>query len=536
MSFLTSPPEIISSLLHTGVGSGPMLAASSAWNGLAGELGSAAQSFSSLTSDLAAAAWQGPSSAAMMSTASQYTGVLSTVATQAETAAAQAQTMAGLYESAVAAAVHPAVVALNRNQLVQLVMTNLFGQNAPAIAATEAEYEQMWAQDVGAMLGYHGGASAAAAQLTSWASAIEALPGELSAAIANTPVGAAVNSVGAAVNSSPIGAALNNAEQAVANVVNAPSELLFGRPLIPTGTAAATTTTASAATTAATAATASSTTGTVPISIVNGTEPVVNVSVGSGPAQPVLIDTGSNGLVVPVKNVGGIFGLLGLGLPSGFGISGYSGGLDYVYATYNNVPVSIGGLTTTTPVDVELFSIPTSLSTLTTGFSLPSFLASDGSTGVLGLGPTSGGPGPQFVLPNGNQGVLINEAAASPYLQFGPTPTNVGTSLATFSGAPIADLNVTVNGVTTTGVTSIIDSGGVDGTIPSSVIGSAAAGSPVTVSAPDGTTLYSFTYDGGTNAYSPTVESGGLMNTGSLIYLTHPIYINYGTDQLTVFG
>ena len=53
MSFLTSPPEIISSLLYSGPGSAPMLAAAASWDGLAQELGSAAQSFSSVTSALA---------------------------------------------------------------------------------------------------------------------------------------------------------------------------------------------------------------------------------------------------------------------------------------------------------------------------------------------------------------------------------------------------------------------------------------------------------------------------------------------------
>ena len=60
---------------------------------------------------------------------------------------------------------HPALVSANRTHLVSLVTSNLFGQNAPAIAATEANYEQMWAQDVEAMAGYHVGASAAAGQL-----------------------------------------------------------------------------------------------------------------------------------------------------------------------------------------------------------------------------------------------------------------------------------------------------------------------------------------------------------------------------------
>jgi PPE-repeat protein len=42
-----------------------------------------------------------------------------------------------------------------------LVATNFFGQNAPAIAATEAMYAEMWAQDATAMLGYSVAAEAA---------------------------------------------------------------------------------------------------------------------------------------------------------------------------------------------------------------------------------------------------------------------------------------------------------------------------------------------------------------------------------------
>src|SRR5262249_6937909 len=43
------------------------------------------------------------------------------------------------------------------------VLSNLFDQNAPAIAVAEGQYEEMWAADVSAMAGYHCGASAAAA-------------------------------------------------------------------------------------------------------------------------------------------------------------------------------------------------------------------------------------------------------------------------------------------------------------------------------------------------------------------------------------
>ncbi|WP_151069158.1 PPE domain-containing protein, partial [Mycobacterium tuberculosis] len=72
--------------------------------------------------------------------------------------------------------VQPALVAANRSDLVSLVFSNFFGQNAPAIAAIEAAYEQMWAADVAAMVGYHSGASAAAEQLVPFQQALQQLP------------------------------------------------------------------------------------------------------------------------------------------------------------------------------------------------------------------------------------------------------------------------------------------------------------------------------------------------------------------------
>jgi PPE-repeat protein len=65
--------------------------------------------------------------------------------------------------------VPPPLIAANRASLAALVATNIVGQNTPAIAATEAQYAQMWAQDAGAMYGY-AGASAAATRLTPFSS------------------------------------------------------------------------------------------------------------------------------------------------------------------------------------------------------------------------------------------------------------------------------------------------------------------------------------------------------------------------------
>ncbi|REL75731.1 PPE domain-containing protein, partial [Mycobacterium tuberculosis] len=50
MNFSVLPPEINSGRMFFGAGSGPMLAAAAAWDGLAAELGLAAESFGLVTS------------------------------------------------------------------------------------------------------------------------------------------------------------------------------------------------------------------------------------------------------------------------------------------------------------------------------------------------------------------------------------------------------------------------------------------------------------------------------------------------------
>lgn len=165
MNFAVLPPEVNSARIFAGAGLGPMLAAASAWDGLAEELHAAAGSFASVTTGLAGDAWHGPASLAMTRAASPYVGWLNTAAGQAAQAAGQARLAASAFEATLAATVSPAMVAANRTRLASLVAANLLGQNAPAIAAAEAEYEQIWAQDVAAMFGYHSAASAVATQL-----------------------------------------------------------------------------------------------------------------------------------------------------------------------------------------------------------------------------------------------------------------------------------------------------------------------------------------------------------------------------------
>jgi PPE-repeat protein len=169
MDYGILPPEINSARIYAGPGSAPMLAAASAWDGLAAELGSAASSYTAVISELTEGSWHGPASASMAASATPYVTWMSRVAAEAEQTASQARAAAAAFEAAFALTVPPVVVAANRAQLAALVATNVLGQNTPAITATEAMYAEMWAQDASAMYGY-AGSSAAAATVTPFSS------------------------------------------------------------------------------------------------------------------------------------------------------------------------------------------------------------------------------------------------------------------------------------------------------------------------------------------------------------------------------
>jgi PPE-repeat protein len=166
MDFAALPPEINSGRMYAGAGPGPLLAAAAAWDDVADELTSTAASYQSVADSLTST-WQGPSSASMAAAAAPYVAWMSTTAAQAEETANQARAAVAAYEAAFAATVPPPVIVANRTLLMTLIATNILGQNTPAIAATEAHYMQMWAQDAAAMYGY-AGSSAAASQLTSF--------------------------------------------------------------------------------------------------------------------------------------------------------------------------------------------------------------------------------------------------------------------------------------------------------------------------------------------------------------------------------
>ena len=180
------PPEVNSARMYVGPGSTSMLSAATAWNDLASELRSQAADYASIISNLTADGWRGQASTAMAAAAAPYTAWMNTTAAQAEQTANQAIAAASAYEAAFGMTVPPAVIAANRAQLASLVATNLLGQNGPAIAATEAQYGQMWAQDAAAMYGY-AAQSATATKVPSFTTAPQTTaPGALAGQAAAT--------------------------------------------------------------------------------------------------------------------------------------------------------------------------------------------------------------------------------------------------------------------------------------------------------------------------------------------------------------
>ena len=270
----------------------------------------------------------------------------------------------------------------------------------------------------------------------------------------------------------------------------------------------------------------------IPLSVAEDTEPTVQATIAGSSAQTLLVDTGSSGLVMPWENVG-LSQLLSLGFPTSLGFSGYSGGVDYLYLTYNDATVDYGNgvlTTTNTPIDVEVLSWPTALGSPS---SFEQFLADDKVTGILGIGQHTGGPTTSPLESYG--GVLVDIPDGKLIVD----SANPGTAIATVAGNPIADLFESLNGGTRVAVADDVDSGGVFGTIPSSLVSGSSVPPGTTIdvynSVSGGTLLYSYTTGNlGTSGYDgPTPVSGNQIDSGVLPFLHEPIYISYTGDNMS---
>jgi hypothetical protein len=308
----------------------------------------------------------------------------------------------------------------------------------------------------------------------------------------------------------------------------------------------------------------------LPITMEESTEPTVNASVDGDPDQALLVDTGSSGLVVPISDLDSgsneFAELLALGLPSSFGESAYSGGVDYIYLTYDNLPVdydAIGPMTgaddstleTTAPVEVEVYSWdPSDPTSFFTNDSFENFLTSDDSPGgILGIGDdVSGGAGESPIEAAGYTGVAVSEydnpTGLNGFLiasDYNPGHALPGTEPLTATGSTVSGLTETVTTsspitdptqtpVGTGSVSDDLDSGGVYGTIPESVYdGTVPDGDYVNVY--DGNTLlYSYEVENSTLANNaPTDVSGSSIDSGYEAFENEGVYIDYTDDTLT---
>jgi hypothetical protein len=296
---------------------------------------------------------------------------------------------------------------------------------------------------------------------------------------------------------------------------------------------------AAAATAAEPASVAASAPYDLPITLYEGTESTVQATVDGGGSVPVLVDSGSSGLVIPWQDLGSgseFQDLLNLGFPTSFGESGYTGGVDYLYLTYDNVPVSYAdGLTTDGPVEVEVYSWdPSDFSSLFTNDAFQSFLdGNDSAGGILGIGDNvSGGAG---TSPFDSYGSVLVDATKHELVVGSTNPYAV---LGTFSGDGSTATGLTETVTTSTGalvgshtVDDDLDTGGVFGTVPSAISTSPLAQGDVVTVSEGGNPLYS--YQVGADE-SPTVVSGTSIDSGAEPLLTHSLYINYTTDTIAL--
>ncbi|ANI41280.1 PE-PGRS family protein [Mycolicibacterium vaccae ATCC 25954] len=251
--------------------------------------------------------------------------------------------------------------------------------------------------------------------------------------------------------------------------------------------------------------------------------PIMMLSINGGAPVRVLLDTGSYGLVIDPQAIG----LKDIGAPIDYGSGCYASCLvEYDYEVYN-IPIAVDD-------DVVSARTPVLVVTLDTWAAVAE--TNSDYVGILGIGPKAG-PGdsnPLTALPGLlGRGMLIEERRNRAIL--GPNPY---AARVTLDGAPSSDLMVKVGDNAPQVIETWIDSGGVFGNIPASLVNGAdnvAPGTLISVYTEDGATLL-FSYRTTKNNTPFVVEDSDRVLMGFPPFAAGPIYVDFRGEGKTIFN
>ncbi len=255
------------------------------------------------------------------------------------------------------------------------------------------------------------------------------------------------------------------------------------------------------------------------------TEPVIYLSINGGEPAPVLVDTGSLGLIIDPRWVG----VDNVDESTGYGWASYGdGSSEFLWESYD-LPIGLDGVESSA-TEVLVVALQ----------SVQGFTEYNGDyAGVFGIGANAGSPGstnPFLAMPGMlSRGVLFDERRRR--LILGPNPYGART---TIPGAPSSQLQVQIGDGEMTLVDTWVDSGGILGSVPDNVYGE---GPEV----PPGTVISVYTEDGETLLYSYTTtrkntlsvndsEDDPRFNTGFTPFSLGTLYFSFAGEGTTSFN